>query len=254
MARPTKKQRSFQIRADKLMQKIERPFARAIAREKNRFIKQYVRNYLIGIKDNLIGREQHNNNITEIYRFYVGKTIRIFGKAQEKMLKSATVLEMKKQGDLFDTFLDDYMLQFGFNKAATISATTNNDMKAVLRRWSDSPITDKELAAQLSAVTKLSAARAATIARTETHAAGQFAFGEIGNFIEATLDVVMMKAWIPSLDERTRETHAEMDSSNYISIHEAFVVGGESLMYPSDPAGSPENVINCRCVMVQEER
>ena len=26
-----------------------------------------------------------------------------------------------------------------------------------------------------------------------------------------------------------------------------FLVGGEQLLYPGDPAGSSENVINCRC-------
>jgi len=29
-------------------------------------------------------------------------------------------------------------------------------------------------------------------------------------------------------------------------------VGGEELMYPRDPNGSPENTINCHCLLVPE--
>ena len=32
-------------------------------------------------------------------------------------------------------------------------------------------------------------------------------------------------------------------------IGQPFNVGGELLMYPSDPKGSAANVINCRCVL-----
>jgi len=35
-----------------------------------------------------------------------------------------------------------------------------------------------------------------------------------------------------------------------VPIDQAFRVGGENLMHPSDPAGSPENVINCHCVAI----
>jgi uncharacterized protein with gpF-like domain len=33
-------------------------------------------------------------------------------------------------------------------------------------------------------------------------------------------------------------------------IDEPFDVGGEQLMYPGDPAGSPGNTINCRCTVL----
>ena len=35
-----------------------------------------------------------------------------------------------------------------------------------------------------------------------------------------------------------------------IPLDEAFIVGGEALMYPGDPAGSPGNVINCHCIQI----
>jgi hypothetical protein len=30
-------------------------------------------------------------------------------------------------------------------------------------------------------------------------------------------------------------------------MDQPFIVGGEALQFPGDPAGSPEMVINCRC-------
>jgi len=35
-----------------------------------------------------------------------------------------------------------------------------------------------------------------------------------------------------------------------IPIDEPFIVGGERLMFPRDPAGSARNTINCRCLEV----
>jgi hypothetical protein len=39
-----------------------------------------------------------------------------------------------------------------------------------------------------------------------------------------------------------------MLDSDYQSIDAPFIVDGEALDHPSDPSGSPENTINCRCV------
>lgn len=36
------------------------------------------------------------------------------------------------------------------------------------------------------------------------------------------------------------------------NVDEPFNVGGEELMYPRDPNGSPENTINCHCLLVPE--
>jgi uncharacterized protein with gpF-like domain len=63
----------------------------------------------------------------------------------------------------------------------------------------------------------------------------------------------LLKRWLATGDSRTRDTHLEAHirySNNPIPADEPFVVGGEELMYPLDPAGSPENTINCRCTEV----
>lgn len=58
--------------------------------------------------------------------------------------------------------------------------------------------------------------------------------------------VVDKRQWLATLDKRVRDTHAEAHGQT-VGIDEPYNVGGEDLMYPGDPAGSGENVINCRC-------
>ncbi len=65
--------------------------------------------------------------------------------------------------------------------------------------------------------------------------------------------MTMLKAWSPTLDDRTRPEHAAMDGSEPIGMDELFDVGGEMLDRPGDPAGSPENTISCRCVCTYSE-
>lgn len=60
----------------------------------------------------------------------------------------------------------------------------------------------------------------------------------------------LLKRWVATGDSRTRADHLQAHqrySDNPIPVDEPFIVGGEELMYPLDPAGSPENTINCRC-------
>jgi len=58
---------------------------------------------------------------------------------------------------------------------------------------------------------------------------------------------VQWKEWLTSGDERVRQTHFGLDAV-IVAIDEPFLVGGYSLMYPCDPAGPPQEIINCRCV------
>lgn len=58
--------------------------------------------------------------------------------------------------------------------------------------------------------------------------------------------VVAKKAWLAALDDRTRDDHREAHGQE-VDLDEDFRVGGERLEYPGDPAGSPEQIVNCRC-------
>lgn len=54
------------------------------------------------------------------------------------------------------------------------------------------------------------------------------------------------KAWMATLDNRTRDSHVELDGQEQ-EIDDEFTNG---LMFPGDPEGEPAEVYNCRCRMV----
>jgi len=97
----------------------------------------------------------------------------------------------------------------------------------------------------------MSVSRAQNIARTETAAA--MGHGEHME-MEATaaeLGVDIRKTWTATEDENTRETHSDADGQT-VPLDEPFTVGGAELMFPGDPDGPPEEIINCRCVAIHE--
>jgi HK97 family phage portal protein len=82
--------------------------------------------------------------------------------------------------------------------------------------------------------------RAKTIARTEVHNATQY--GTMKGYEQAGLQI---KIWVAVMDDATRESHQMVDGEE-VPINMAFSNG---LMYPGDPNGPAEEVINCRCVI-----
>lgn len=90
----------------------------------------------------------------------------------------------------------------------------------------------------------VSASRALTIARTESHSALQS-----GSLETAKLSgVIGKKQWVSTRDGRERDSHSEANGQ-VVGIDEPFIVGDSELDFPGDPSGPPEEVINCRCVV-----
>jgi uncharacterized protein with gpF-like domain len=91
--------------------------------------------------------------------------------------------------------------------------------------------------------------RAVVIARTETLGAlngSRFdAFSAAGEESETSLE----RMWLATDDTRTRPTHRVADGQR-AGLTEPFMVGGFSLMFPGDPAGPPQEVIQCRCTTI----
>jgi HK97 family phage portal protein len=92
--------------------------------------------------------------------------------------------------------------------------------------------------------TEISKGRANTIASTETAAAygtaRDVAMKEAG---------VQWKEWLTSGNENVRESHRAAEGQT-VRLDEPFNIGGASLMFPGDPSGPPEEVINCHCVQI----
>jgi hypothetical protein len=54
------------------------------------------------------------------------------------------------------------------------------------------------------------------------------------------------RTWVTVGDGKVREEHAAAEGQT-IGVDDAYDVGGESLSYPGDPAGSAALTANCRC-------
>jgi uncharacterized protein with gpF-like domain len=131
------------------------------------------------------------------------------------------------------------------NMIEGINATTFDDLKGSLMEGLAAGETLNELTDRVKSVyTEADQIRAEAIANTETNIAVNS-----GRFNGMKLAEVEKKGWRTSHLDGTRPTHAaaERDYSDGIPLDAPFVVGGEPLMYPGDPKGSPGNVINCRC-------
>lgn len=108
-----------------------------------------------------------------------------------------------------------------------------------------------ELAARIDRVLETSGSerwknRARVIAITETNRAynaGAYAAALRSQQLERT---TLYKQWIASRDERTRPTHRAADGQR-VPVSQPFIVGDSPLMFPGDPTGPPDEVINCRC-------
>jgi uncharacterized protein with gpF-like domain len=103
-----------------------------------------------------------------------------------------------------------------------------------------------ELADRISAAfNEIMDERAALIAQTETAAAYGFASNEA-----SAQAGVQFKQWIHSgLPKEPRPDHLEIDGL-IVPMDEPYPVGDPPLMYPHDPDGSAEDVINCGCISI----
>lgn len=90
--------------------------------------------------------------------------------------------------------------------------------------------------------------RARVIARTET--TRHYSSSMLAHGLLREKDGVqgLTKQWDTMMDGKERIEH--QDANDQVQpLGQPFIVGGEQLLFPGDPTGSPSNVINCRCVI-----
>lgn len=63
---------------------------------------------------------------------------------------------------------------------------------------------------------------------------------------DAILTGKTRKTWNAIMDRRTRDTHRDINGTT-IPIDEYFMVGDSMMLFPRDPSGAPEEIVNCRC-------
>lgn len=107
--------------------------------------------------------------------------------------------------------------------------------------------TYSQIALSLDSATRIGLNKAMRIVRTEGgRIQSEAAYESMTGAKSMGADV--KKRWDASLDKRTRESHARVDGE-IRELEEPFSNG---LMFPQDPAGAAEEVINCRCALLQK--
>jgi uncharacterized protein with gpF-like domain len=132
------------------------------------------------------------------------------------------------------------------NKVVGINQTTEDALRATLQEGEAAGETLRKLTARVQDVfDEASDSRAVTIARTEVVGS----MNEANYVAAAQADLELTKEWLATDDERTREDHLEADGQE-VAMDDFFDVGGFDMLYPGDPDGPAEEVINCRCVVL----
>ena len=190
--------------------------------------------------------ESHRRNLQKVLENHYRVCVSKFGDLALRGIKSRKI-EVKDLKDAYQTFLDEWVRTQALKKATSISATDMDDVRNAIQDGIEDSAGIEDIGRRIRSVAELTPSRAATVARTETHAAATFGSIEATRQAEDELGIQLLKEWLPTLDDRTREAHRAMEGQPPIPLGEKFNVGGEFLDRPGDPSGSAENVINCRC-------
>lgn len=128
-----------------------------------------------------------------------------------------------------------------------VTATTKKLIERQLRQGIDAGDDLNAMVRRLEEVLGNNRARALSVARTEVGGAvscgRQEGMREVGG---------ELKCWITSQDDHVRKLHHEAGQryAKGIPLEEHFVLGGDLMMYPGDPAASAANRVNCRCLHI----
>lgn len=196
--------------------------------------------------------DRHQGKLFDSLKAAYARIIPAFGALSLSGIKSRQ-MKASAEDDLFYDLTQRWVHTEGLKRSKLIADTTEADVLAAISTGIEEGEGTAAIADRIGDVTELSDWRSELIARTETHAAANYAGVESVREAEKKLGVKMMKEWLPTLDGRTRPAHADMAGYGPIPMDEKFIVDGEEMDRPGDPAGSAENVVQCRCALGYSE-
>lgn len=162
----------------------------------------------------------------------------------------------KDAESVWESAMDRYINTEVAEKVTRVQGTTHKRVvKSIREAMSENQEEGDSIAVLADAIEErfesMSAARAATIARTETHNASMFSTSRAAEALQLPN---MTKEWVPIGDNRTRDYHADMEGQE-VELHEKFQVpspdgAADEMDRPGDSTAPANQVINCRCALV----
>ena len=165
-----------------------------------------------------------------------------------KVRDSLKASKEMKQDDLWQRYLLDWISANAAEKVSMISDTTRDELADAIAEGAGLGESIDDIAARIGDVYQgyIGKARAVTIARTEVVSASNAA----SVFVAKSTGLDLMKQWLSTRDDRTRDTHLAADGQER-PMDEPFSVGGYELMWPGDGSmGAPASeLVRCRCTV-----
>ena len=190
-------------------------------------------------------------DLSDIYRqIYVNiglKFAKWYSKNFDKVISKTT--DVSGYEDIWADRFNRVSQQIAAERVTLVQGTAKATLVNVFKRLSSDPEfmvmgeyeSGRILRQKFSQYSKSQAER---LIRTESTNAANYAT------LQSATDMFgqenLQKEWMTSIDGRERAAHRGADGQ-IIDFKERFLVGGEQLFHPGDPAGSARNVINCRC-------
>jgi len=242
-----------QALSERMMIRIARTYEPRITREIYRATRDIS-------KGNINAIDTHEQNMGKILTGLYSRAFKEFGqRLWNAAKKSNNDMEVKRDGDVpltpyFDLARQLWIKSTAASKVTQITGTTIEQAQKIIQEATAEAIGlgyDEKQTARLIQQRiaedggTLSRLRSRVISRTESHAASNAST----QMAAVASGLPMMKEWVASISDRTREDHA-IANGQVVKMDEPFIVGGEQLMYAGDPSGSAEQVINCRCSIV----
>jgi len=132
-----------------------------------------------------------------------------------------------------------WLAQHAAEQVETILGTQKAEAARLIRDGVEAHLSNQRIAQSLQQFyTERAEFMAERVARTETAMAAGYGQHEAALASGATWHM-----WLSTRDDRTRDEHIGIDGETV----DLGVRYSNGMLYPGDPAGGPENVINCRC-------
>ena len=198
------------------MVSVEQPYARAILKEKNRYIDACAAAFPRELRLTDHEYQLHASWMMQLAEKYLRLAIRIALAETGSTAKAAPLPWETKEGEAWDALwlllLRQWIAQHAGRVAKETAETTRADLQRVIDKAHapDVEFNPVRVAVDMLKVKALSAFRAMTIAQTETHNAMMYAGQAGAEKVANDNGVVMLKRWVPVQDGRTRDAHAAM--------------------------------------------
>ncbi|UEM08074.1 phage head morphogenesis protein (plasmid) [Skermanella rosea] len=241
-----------QVRNEALLVRSEIGLARAIKNARTAFVEQCAEAFEFqGVRSFDAEAMVFRITLRLLFAAQAKLIIPLFGRLTREDIRG--LAEKAIDDGFFTALIDRWLAEYGMAHVQAIAETAQGDVLKAVTAGVVAGEGTEAIARRIRKVSALSAWRAATIARTETHQAALFAQAETARRAEQEYGLQLVKVWLPTLDSRTRDAHAAMARHPAIPLNEKFRVGGELMDRPGDPAGSAHNTVNCRCTLVMRE-